>query len=947
MPMGYLRAPWVLVFAAWLTGCGNGGTPASGPGPVARLEVTPAAVVLRSASETMALKVRGFDARGVEILGLAPVFASSRAAEVAVSGGGVVSALGATGSALIAVRVGEIEAPPVTALVVRLKDGVTPIPDDQIATAPVRLSSSTPASDQIRFALRGAPPISTGALLVGTGSTALAGRVLGVRPAGGDTEVDLELLPTTALVQDLSIDLRFSPQQVQWQRQAPGSTQRVGAVRGIVNSVKPLGAFACRSEADLAPMTGEFEATLTPPQVGFSIVDKIVDGRRVASEVMAEGTVQAKAKAVFRLGAAVAGAITCDLDFGRLTLPVAGLGSIVAAPSLPLRFTSQLAGAVSVAAFTFGVEGTLTATLKLGLRMPEGSDAIEGFKTFDVTHDLTRTVTFPTDAGIRAKAALFFGLGSGLDLSFGNVGTTALASWNLIKLEAGPEFELKTGSPYEVAIDGIYNSEYELRFKLAASPGATIESAIEHFFLSGKAVDLTAKIEAPLARSPQSRAVKVDRASFKAGDTLNFTVALDPANVAFPGVGYNLSEVRIYRLSQDTPTGAELIASMPAQAGQLEFALAWMATGPGEVVDAYTARSNFHAYFVDVPFSTLSGVFPFELGPAVPTVRNLDGAGLTWAPVGIPTTAGAVLFEVAFAGETVAVATGTPTIRSTDAGLSWSPVALPSGVSSLSRVAFGDALHGVASGGGFLLTTADAGATWVVTGVDTIGCYSMRYVAPDTILANDFYGATLRSADGGRTWREGNAGGGAGFIMNNFDTDGHGVVVGSNGSNALWHSFDGGDSWLSARVAQDTKYVTLREVIGGVGFVGGKTFMIGSAGGFLRSTDQGITWTKIAANGGPTPLSDSLGRPSFADATTGVAAFCRLKYGGGTVVRTCGLVRTTDGGLTWSEVPGTDALVKTMSSNIAFSSAGVGLAVTQEWFQGIGDVYGISRSVPR
>ncbi|MBK9519408.1 MAG: hypothetical protein IPO09_19125 [Anaeromyxobacter sp.] len=108
-------------------------------------------------------------------------------------------------------------------------------------------------------------------------------------------------------MQDLSIDLRFSPQQVQWQRQAPGSTQRVGAVRGIVNSVKPLGAFACRSEADLAPLTGEFEATLTPPQVGFSIVDKIVDGRRVASEVMAEGTVQAKAKAVFRLGAAVAG----------------------------------------------------------------------------------------------------------------------------------------------------------------------------------------------------------------------------------------------------------------------------------------------------------------------------------------------------------------------------------------------------------------------------------------------------------------------------------------------------------------------------------------------------------------------------------------------------------------------------------------------------------------
>ncbi|MBK9518934.1 MAG: hypothetical protein IPO09_16605 [Anaeromyxobacter sp.] len=130
-----------------------------------------------------------------------------------------------------------------------------------------------------------------------------------------------------------------------------------------------------------------------------------------------------------------------------------------------------------------------------------------------------------------------------------------------------------------------------------------------------------------------------------------------------------------------------------------------------------------------------------------------------------------------------------------------------------------------------------------------------------------------------------------------------------------------------------------------MGFVGGKTFMIGSAGGFLRSTDQGITWTKIAANGGPTPLSDSLGRPSFADATTGVAAFWPAKYGG-TVVGTCGLVRTTDGGLTWSECQERMRSRKDHVVEHRVLQRRRWAGSDQEWFQGRGRV-GISRSVPR
>ncbi len=980
MSLRWVFALSSVVFALTLAGCSDDGDKkpiVHGQGPLHRLQVTPAAVVLTSAQETATLKVRGFDANGIEVPILPPTFESSRITEIAASVDGVLSAVGTTGSALIYVRVGNIVATPVSALAVRLKDGVIPIRDEQVIFPPVRLSSMTPGANEIRFTLQGTPPIAVGSMLIGTGATPIAGRVLAVRPAGGNTEVDLRLTPATEIVQDLSINLQYSPQHVLLQPEAPKAQMADPSQfsapelqfhtddpiakststtpRLIAASSKMLGAFECKSEADLTPFTGEFEAVLMPPQVGFSIIDRIVAGQRVASETIAEGTIEAKAKAVFRLGATVAASITCELKLGRVTVPVAGFASIIVAPSLPLRFTSQLAGVVSAGAFTFGIEGNLQASVKLGLRMVEGSDSIESFKKFDVTHTVSRTATFPTDAGIRGKAALFFGFGSGLDLSIGNLGTAALASWSIIKLEAGPELELKTGTLYDLALDDIYNSEYELKFKLAAGPGETIESAIETFFLTGKAVDLAAKVEIPLARSPQASAISVDRERFVAGDVLNFKVTLNPANLEFPGVGYNLKEVRIYRLTHDTPTGAQLVASATAQAGQLEFTVPWTAASAGDVVDSLTSRPNFFAYFVDVPLASLSTILPFELGRVVPTNRTIVGAGLTWAPAA---NQGGGLFvrSVAFASDSVAVAVGrkcpdgniagictTAMFRSTDAGLSWSEVVLPANAGALcglTQVAFGDARHGVASGN-CLLTTSDSGLNWIVA-LDpervpsTVGGMTLGYVGPNTILLVGDGSTTLRSADGGKTWRSGSARAGSEYISR-FATDRKGLVLGSGGTNSMWVSTDGGGSWVSAGV-RDTNDKVI-PYVGMIQFVEGKTFVAGTYGSLLRSTDQGRTWAKVAV-AGMTDM-DYLDPSAFADSKTGLALMIRTSFFG---VQTKVLFRTEDGGLTWSEMPGSGPMAETVLGNMVFSSAGVGLV--PHYHQLTGTSAGFWRSVP-
>lgn len=937
--------------------------PVATVGPLNRLEVTPAAVVLTSSQQSVTLTVRGFDAKGAEVTGLVPTFESSRITEMAASTSGVVTALSTTGSALINVRVGDVVATPVTALAVRLREGVLAVSDQQVVSGPVRMTPLTTASNAIRLTLQGTPPIKAGTMLMGTGAIPIAGRVLVARPVGGNTEVDLEMTPVTEVVQDMSINLQFSPQQVQLQPDASTVKQPSSIQRRTANSSRKIGAFECKSEVDLTPLTGEFEATLTPPQVGFSVVDKIVAGRRVASETIAQGTLEVKAKAVFRLGATVAGAIDCNIDFGRLTVPVAGLASIVVAPSLPLRFTSQLAGAVSVGAFTFGVEGNLAANLKLGLRLAEGSETLESFKQFDVTQSITRTATFPTDAGVRGKAALFFGLGSGLDLSIGNYGPASLASWNLIKLEAGPEFELKTGTLYDLALDDIYNSEYELKFKLAASPGETIAKAIETFFLSGKAVDLTAKLERPLARSPQASAISVDREQFAQGDLLTFKVTLNPANLQFPGVGYNLKEIRIYQLSHDTPTSANLIATASALTGQSEFTLTWTAPSAGDVLDRLSSRPNFFAYFVDVPFAVLSEVLPFELGRVVPTTRRIEGAGLTWdKPIPVSPLYHRII-SVVFASESVAVAVGiecadvekecpSAIFRSADAGVSWASIKLPSEAGTacvLKRVAFGDSRNGVAWGTNCLLLTSDGGLTWTASGLEGTrripsssmqpGC--LAYVAPNTILIVGDQNSTLRSADGGKTWKNGSAGSGNGFNLAFLSTDGKGLVLGSSGENAMWSSTDGGESWASAYLPRYTDNKPISN-LANIKYVGGKTFMSGTYGSLLRSIDQGRTWAKVFPIGGRS--SDIAFPEAFVDSKTGIATVNRTGVNGLIGWET---LRTVDGGLTWSQISYlalTSDLRYQGIGEMVFSSAGVGLMPIVSFIPGV--YVGIRRSVP-
>jgi hypothetical protein len=83
-----------------------GAAPQLPAGVVARLEVSPTAVLLVGSGQSQRLRVRACDANGAEVPDPALAFVSSRAADVTVSADGAVTAVCGLGSALISVTSG-------------------------------------------------------------------------------------------------------------------------------------------------------------------------------------------------------------------------------------------------------------------------------------------------------------------------------------------------------------------------------------------------------------------------------------------------------------------------------------------------------------------------------------------------------------------------------------------------------------------------------------------------------------------------------------------------------------------------------------------------------------------------------------------------------------------------------------------------------------------------
>ncbi len=635
------RAFAALLTAAALAACGgsDGPTPESpgsgpsSPGPVTRVEISPAGGLLVDTAERRSITVKAFDANGAEV----PVAAadvsltSSDAAGIEVSRAGSgfeVRAAVLPRSAVVTASVGTVSSKPAVFYAARPAVGALAVTDAQVHGAPAAVDPAAPRGLGFRYlvTLSGVGSPAVGTVILGTGVQPVGGRVVSASANAADatrTDVVLELVHLGALFNALSVDLAFS--QADMKRMfVPAVGVKTASSAGR-KTVQRLGGASCQGDAPaLAALSGELELTVDPNVSGVFVL-QVANGAVSKARVAVNGGLEVSGRAVMNLGAAVSGGVSCKLRFGAIPIPITGALSTLIAPLVPLEGKAELGALVQVNVFTLSVQIKQSAQVGFGFDYDVSrpvADQMQAIKVLNVPDpEVTRNVSFPTAASLRVKATAFVGLSSGLSL--GGV----LGSLELVEVYAGPEFETKFGGSYDVATDAVYTSEYELKVKAGVGPGEHVTRAIELIFGSAKAIDLNFKFEKSVAKTPTAASITTAKSTFAAGENVVFEVELNPASINFPLVGYNVTEVRIYRLRHGGfGSSAQQVTSVSAVEGQTRFQLPWTADAAGKVQDDITGKPNFYAFVVDKPLALVSGFFPFELGAV--SAQDVGAQGL-------------------------------------------------------------------------------------------------------------------------------------------------------------------------------------------------------------------------------------------------------------------------------------------------------------------------------
>ena len=135
----------------------------------------------------------------------------------------------------------------------------------------------------------------------------------------------------------------------------------------------------------------------------------------------------------------------------------------------------------------------------------------------------------------------------------------------------------------------------------------------------------------------------------------------------------------------------------------------------------------------------------------------------------------------------------------------------------------------------------------------------------------------------------------------------------------IWKSSDGGSSWAQlSSTNSSTFYYVQKIVVTGTGVVLAAT----RSGGVRRSTDGGVTWTKVLGNGTGGGSNDAA-----ADLEIGADGSIYCSIG---IFSTDGIYRSTDGGANWTKIYTSAADEERIELACAPSNANVIYAVVQD-----------------
>lgn len=329
-------------------------------------------------------------------------------------------------------------------------------------------------------------------------------------------------------------------------------------------------------------------------------------------------------------------------------------------------------------------------------------------------------------------------------------------------------------------------------------------------------------------------------------------------------------------------------------------------------------------------------------GVAPTTMLRTTDAGDTWTPVeDVPVNVDP--YSVEMASPMVAYCqTGDFIMKSLDGGLTWGALIDDYFLTGYSRVplAFTDAMNGVVGGVSRIYITHDGGTTWTQESIGTVFVEGgsrpsdIEYRSPSTIVATvietmcdvisggncSSWGDLFRSSDDGLTWAY--DGGHRSFNGVASNSAGISIAVGVAGDMYRWSP---PDTWQ--QIGGSTLYGDLPEV-GSMAFhnaqegvVLGTKLFYGpptSADNILHTSTSGSSWS-FSYWGNQYRHMNDIAAPA------GSSDYYAIARPGDGATFTTSLLKSTDDGVTWSEV-WTDARdLKLMS--LEFSSPTHGVAV--------------------
>jgi photosystem II stability/assembly factor-like uncharacterized protein len=188
----------------------------------------------------------------------------------------------------------------------------------------------------------------------------------------------------------------------------------------------------------------------------------------------------------------------------------------------------------------------------------------------------------------------------------------------------------------------------------------------------------------------------------------------------------------------------------------------------------------------------------------------------------------------------------------------------------------------------YVEVSTDAGASWSVASTPAPGSlYDATFPDPSRVVAVGEGGAIVSSTDSGGTWSPVASPVQSDLRRLAFSTPSDGFAVGDAGT--ILRSIDGGVSWQTLTTGAAGDYNAVCFVDPSRGWIGGTDSSTQPPVPFLlRTTDGGVTWPQLP----PTGASGTLRDVVFPTASVGYLS-----------IEGSGIYKTTDGGQSWATAP--------------------------------------------